>query len=127
MEEKYIIPASPEYSGDIRKLQDSDPASASVVFNPLIQRLIENIHYVYLMQKAERRHVIATRVRDPARPAYGLEPGGGGEAEVLLAVGPYTGTAEVSAVVSGAEYDAQNMRVGEDVPNGTLILTKLEE
>lgn len=84
-------------------------------------------HNADLTAHTLRRHVIATRVRDPARPAYGLKPGGGGEAEVLLAAGPYTGTAEVSAVVSGAEYDAQNMRVGEDVPNGTLILTKLEE
>lgn len=41
-EEKYLIPASPQYSEDIRKLQDSDPASASTVFNPLIERLIEN-------------------------------------------------------------------------------------
>lgn len=42
-EERYQIPASPEYSEDIRRLQDTDPASASQVFNPLIQRLVENI------------------------------------------------------------------------------------
>lgn len=42
-EEKYVIPAQPQYSEDIRKLQDSDPASASQIFNPLISRLIENI------------------------------------------------------------------------------------
>ena len=42
-EEKYIIPASPQYSEDIRKLQDQDEASASKVFNPLYSRLIENI------------------------------------------------------------------------------------
>lgn len=41
-EEKYLIPASPQYSENIRKLQDSDPASASTVFNPLFARLIEN-------------------------------------------------------------------------------------
>lgn len=85
-------------------------------------------HAADLSAHANRRHVIATRVRDPARPTYGLEPGGGGEAEVLLAAGPYTGTAEVSAVISGVEYDAENMSVnGGNVPDGTLILTKLEE
>ena len=42
-EEKYTIPASPQYSEDIRKLQDTDPASASQIFNPLFARLIENI------------------------------------------------------------------------------------
>ena len=45
-EEKYTIPAEPVYSGDIRKLQDSDPASATTTFNPLIQRLSENTHAV---------------------------------------------------------------------------------
>lgn len=42
-EEKYTIPDNPQYSADIRKLQDQDPASASQIFNPLIARLIENI------------------------------------------------------------------------------------
>lgn len=43
MEEKYTIPAQPQYSESIRRLQDSDPASASQTFNPLFARLIENI------------------------------------------------------------------------------------
>lgn len=43
MPEKYAIPANPQYSEDIRKLQDTDPASASRIFNPLFSRLIENI------------------------------------------------------------------------------------
>lgn len=53
-EEKYIIPANPEYSEEIRKLQDSDPASASTVFNPLIERLIENITAVRRMLTADQ-------------------------------------------------------------------------
>lgn len=53
-EEKYIIPANLEYSEEIRKLQDSDPASASTVFNPLIERLIENITAVRRMLTADQ-------------------------------------------------------------------------
>ena len=41
-DEIYTIPEKPEYREQIRKLQDSDPASASGTFNPLIQRLVEN-------------------------------------------------------------------------------------
>lgn len=41
-EEKYAIPASPQYSENIRKLQDTDPADACQIFNPLFSRLIEN-------------------------------------------------------------------------------------
>lgn len=41
-EEFYPIFLEPQYREHIRKLQDSDPASASTVFNPLIERLIEN-------------------------------------------------------------------------------------
>lgn len=72
-----------------------------------------------------RRHVIAVRMRDPSKPSYGL---GGGDAVAMLEVGPYTGGAEVTAIVSGVEYDAKNMSAsGENVPDGTLILTKVEE
>lgn len=42
----YTIPADPTYSTEIRKLEDTDPASASTIFNPLIQQLIENTHAV---------------------------------------------------------------------------------
>lgn len=78
------------------------------------------------LEAKHRRHVIAARVRDPARPDYGL--GAGGEAAAALDVGPYTGGAEVAVFVSGVEYDAKNMSAsGGDVPDGTLILKKVEE
>ena len=41
-DEKYPIPENPQYNPDIRKLQDSDPARASTIFNPLLQQMIEN-------------------------------------------------------------------------------------
>lgn len=72
------------------------------------------------------RRVVAVRVRDPSKPTYGLEDSG--EAVVALEAGPYTGAAEVTAIVSGVEYDAGNMSAsGENVPDGTLILRKVEE
>ena len=42
----YDIPTNPTYDTSIRKLEDSDPASATSIFNPLIQQLINNTHAV---------------------------------------------------------------------------------
>lgn len=71
-----------------------------------------------------QRRVISTRSRDPGKPTYGL----GGEVAAVLSVGPYTGTAPCSAVVSGTEYDALNLSVnGDTAPDGTIILKKAEE
>lgn len=77
---------------------------------------------------SSQRHIIATRIRDPGLPDYGLSTGGGGEGAAVLEIEACTGTAEVAAVVSGAEYDARNMSASaETSPDGTLIITKLEE
>jgi len=40
--DNYPIPANPVYNEEIRALQNTDPASATDTFNPLIARLIEN-------------------------------------------------------------------------------------
>lgn len=48
-ENNYPIPDAPVYDPNIRALQDSDPASASSVFNPLLTQLISNIHAVKLL------------------------------------------------------------------------------
>ena len=46
-EEYYKIPENPEYrAAAIRKLQDSDPASATLVFNPLIEAMLESLAHV---------------------------------------------------------------------------------
>ena len=42
-ENNYPIPENPVFNMNIRALQDSDQASASATFNPLIERLIENL------------------------------------------------------------------------------------
>lgn len=71
------------------------------------------------------RYVIRDRYRDQSKPPYGLE---GSEAAVILRTGPYTGAAEITAVVNGRDYDAENMGFdGEKAPDGTIILTKMEE
>lgn len=70
-------------------------------------------------------HVIRRRERDPNKPDYGLGGGGddSGDETPVLRVKGYTGTAEVSAVVSGVEYDAINLSVdGENAPDGTLVV-----
>lgn len=75
------------------------------------------------------RHVIAVRVRDSSKQAYGIKDGADlpDDPAVALDVGPYTGGSPVAAIVSGVEHDARNMSVGgADIPDGTLILTKTE-
>lgn len=64
--------------------------------------------------------VLAVREREAGKPDYGL--GEETPAEPVLLLSAYTGDAPVAAVVSGTQYDARNMSVGEDVPDGTLIL-----
>jgi hypothetical protein len=44
--QNYPVPTNPVYNPEIRALQNSDPASATETFNPLIGRLIENTHAV---------------------------------------------------------------------------------
>ncbi len=42
----YEVPENPTYNANIRKLEDTDPASASTIFNPLIQQIVTNTHAV---------------------------------------------------------------------------------
>ena len=48
-ENYYPIPKNPVYDPNIRALQNSDPANADTVFNPLLAQLISNIHAVKLL------------------------------------------------------------------------------
>ncbi len=127
----YHLPVNPAYSEAIRRLCDSDPASASGTFNPLVEAILENIHFVKLRLDAlaagSNRYVVAVRPRAPGKPDYGM--GGGGEdgGSVALLTGPYTGTTEAGVVVSGVLYDAKNLGFdGEDSPDGTILI-KTEE
>jgi len=44
----YELKPNPTYDAEIRALQDSDPAHASTVFNPLFEKIVNNIHAVKL-------------------------------------------------------------------------------
>ncbi len=72
--------------------------------------------------------VVTSRIRDPAKPTFGLGGGGDdGPTEVVLETGPYTGQTEIGVVVSGVLYDAENMSThGDTAPDGTIII-KTEE
>jgi hypothetical protein len=55
----YPLPENPEYNEQIRALRDNDPARASTIFNPLIEALIGNTHYVKLGAEPLRgRHAV---------------------------------------------------------------------
>ncbi len=74
--------------------------------------------------------VAGERVRESWRPGYGLGGGGeeGGENGVVLELEDYTGTKDITAIVSGKEYDSKNLGTdGVESPNGTIIIKKLEE
>ena len=47
----YTISDNPIYNSEIRKLKNSDPANARTVFNPLFERIINNIEAVRLNEK----------------------------------------------------------------------------
>ena len=44
----YIIPENPQYTAEIRKLENTDPGNAETILNPLVETLIENTHAVKL-------------------------------------------------------------------------------
>lgn len=49
--EYYTIPEDPQYKADaVRKLKDSDPASATNIFNPWMEPVVETMAY---LQKAK--------------------------------------------------------------------------
>ncbi len=125
MDVHYSLPESSVYRKEIRKIQDSDPVSASGIVNPLIEAVLENIHFVKLRLDAlaagAGRHVVAARPRAAGKPNYGLD------GSVALETGPYTGTAAVAVAVSGVLYDAKNLGFdGESNPDGTILM-KTEE
>lgn len=81
----------------------------------------EETAHADLFSNVVRYRSLATRIRNPEKPDYGL--GGGGEWSGTLETAPYSGTAEVTIVVNDTEYDGTNIsRNWEEAPNGTIIL-----
>lgn len=80
----------------------------------------ENAH-ADLLSNVVRYRPLATRIRNPDKPDYGL--GGGGEWSGTLEIASYSGAAEVTVIANGMEYDGKNIsRNGEAAPNGTIII-----
>ncbi len=73
-----------------------------------------------------RHHILRTRVRDPTKSDFGLH-NFEDDGTVVLKLGNYTGEAEISALVEGVLYDAENMTCdANNAENGTFII-KTEE
>ncbi len=75
-EETYIIPEDPKYDPSIRKLQDSDPASASGVLNPLIQKIVGNIAAVKVLADGKAALDADGKVPTGQLPAMDYDPKG---------------------------------------------------
>ena len=50
----FEIPEKPTFDLNIPTLLDSDPASATLVFNPLFQQLVSNLQALYLVTQAQQ-------------------------------------------------------------------------
>lgn len=85
----YVIPENPAYDPNIRALQDGDPARASTVFNPVLEKMITNTHAVKLAGDAN-----ATRIEEVAEQA-----GQAGSADNITLPGGQT----VSEAIGGLE------------------------
>ncbi len=76
-----------------------------------------------LLSNVARYRPLATRIRNPDKPDYGL--GGGGEWLGTLEAAAYSGTSEVTVVVNGVDYDGKNISKNrENAPNGTIIIVE---
>lgn len=95
-EEKYAIPANPQYSENIRKLQDTDPADACQIFNPLFSRLIENTASIKRQADETRATASSIVTLEVTVPAGGWKasPGEPGEPTGLCADIPVEGIQE---------------------------------
>lgn len=114
--EKITVITTPEGTASKDELENSirahnaDPNAHA----DIISRIDEKISNLLT------KHIVATRERDPSKPDYGI--GGSDEISAVLEVGTYTGTAATTVVVSGVEYDANNLsHSGESVPDGNII------
>ena len=48
-----MCPEGPVYREAIRKILNEDPVNAEEVLNPLVQALLENVHFVKLLAQAK--------------------------------------------------------------------------
>ena len=75
----YTISDNPIYNSEIRKLKNSDPVNARTVFNPLFERIINNIEAVRL---SEREMIEAHNKSTSAHEGMSF-PANGGNADAV--------------------------------------------
>ena len=82
-DENYTLPENPEYDENIRRLQNDDPGNADEIFNPLFQKIINNIRALKLkyenidfseIENKLKDHV-GSRGEEQHKPANGDEYG----------------------------------------------------
>lgn len=128
-EEYYPIPLDPRYDIEhIRKLKNSDPGNAEDTFNPLIERILENIAAIY--QKGATNAVIS-----PTPPATGpalwfcsdpnWRPGAEPVATAILGDPAEADKADATAEVNEIVYPVVNASVAEE-EGGPLIATIMQ-
>lgn len=74
----YEIPEKPVYDPAIRALQDSDPARATTIFNPVLGQMIVNTHAVKLESEANAKRIeeVSKQAGEAADPENITLPGG---------------------------------------------------
>lgn len=99
--EKYVIPENPRYRvEDMRKLQDRDPVSASVIVNPtLIEPILESIAHVH-----QQANSLAARI-DLTIPAEGWQEDTSGGVTLDLPVEGVTETMTPVVTLSAAALE----------------------
>ena len=106
----YTIPENPQYTAEIRKLENTDPANAETILNPLVETLIGNTHAVKLEtdKKANSTHTHS--------------PGDCGLGKNLTFTGAVTGTYNGRAAKSVLIPDRKGCRfvVGTSTAGHTL-------
>ena len=106
----YTIPENPQYTAEIRKLENTDPANAETILNPLVETLIGNTHAVKL--EADKK----------ANSGHTHSPGDCGLGKNLTFTGAVTGTYNGQAAKSVLIPDRKGCRfvVGTSTAGHTL-------
>lgn len=94
----YTIPENPQYTAEIRKLENTDPANAETILNPLVETLIGNTHAVKL--EADKK----------ANSGHTHSPGNCGLGKNLTFTGAVTGTYNGQAAKSVLIPDRKGCR-----------------
>jgi len=136
-EQNYPVPQNPVYNTEIRALQDSDPASASTIFNPLIKALIGNTHFLKLLTDALEKVAFSGSASDLTSGTLTIARGGTGgttAAAVISNLGVVPATRKVNNKPLNADIALNSSDVGaaptshnhsaDNITSGTLTIAR---